>query len=78
MKPPTPMSQDSRPEHIFNVRSAETPSLPIMKKMKARFKWRKLFNERSCDACGGRLNPVIAFKQTPISYCPTCEEEKEL
>lgn len=76
MKPPTRTSQDSPPEHIFNVRNAATRSQPIP--TKERREWRKVFNKRRCGDCGGHLNPVVAFKQTPISYCPTCQEEKEL
>ena len=76
MKPPTPMSPDCRPEHIFNVRAVMTPSRPTTRTKKS--KWRKLFTNRRCDACGERLKPVVAFKQVPIGFCPTCQEEKEL
>ena len=76
MKRPTPMSQDSRPEHIFNVRRVEIPSRRTP--TKERHEWRKLFHERRCDDCGNRLSQVIAFKQLPIGFCATCEEEKAL
>lgn len=78
MKPLTPMSQDSPPEHIFNVRNVETPSRPTTTRTKGKSKWRKLSHERSCDDCGNRLSAVIAFKQIPIGYCTHCEEEKVL
>ena len=72
------MSQDSPPEHIFNVRNAEIPSQPTRPKTKVRREWRKLFHQRRCPDCDGKLSDVIAFKQLPIGYCATCEEEKAL
>ena len=75
MKRPTPMSQDSRPEHIFNVRNVATPSQPMTK---GRSSWRKLSTQRRCPDCDGKLSEVIAFKQLPIGFCATCEEEKAL
>ena len=78
MKPQKPINIHSLREPTIGADSAETPSLSMMKKMKARRKWRRLFTQRRCPDCMGELSDLIAFKQLPIGFCSTCQEEKVL
>jgi len=75
--------KNQKPINIHSLRgltitasSVEIPSQPT--KMKERREWRKVFHNRRCPDCEGKLSDVIAFKQLPIGYCKTCEEEKSL
>ena len=76
MKPPKPINIHSLRGLTINAASVATRSPFTRPKMKT--EWKKIRHTRRCPQCKGKLDNVIAFRETPISFCDDCQCEVEL